>query len=101
MKKKDVLKVVSYFRVYGCDIYGSKHLGFDCGKNNLEGYFCEKLNWSESKLKKILSVLLSDIVLKKEYAEAGFKCYSLSSSYKHILKIAMEHFDLSEKLILI
>jgi hypothetical protein len=79
MKIKDILKVVAYIRVYGLDLYGTKHTNLDTGKNNLESYFCDKLNWSQSRLKKIVSLFLRVGILTKKPAEPGFKFYSLSS----------------------
>lgn len=86
MKKKDILKVIAYIRVYGLDLYGTKHTNLDTGKGNLELYFCSKLNWSESRLKKIVSLLLSEGILNKKPAEPGFKFYALSSICKTQLK---------------
>lgn len=64
--EKDVIKITAYFRVFGCDIYGQKHLGLDCGKNNLENYFCIKKNWSMDKLKRLLKMMVNGVVLTKE-----------------------------------
>ncbi len=86
MKKKDILKVVAYIKVYGLDLYGTKHTNLDTGKGNLESYFCDKLDWSENRLKKIVSLLLHEGILNKAAAEPGFKFYSLSSVCKSQLK---------------
>lgn len=88
MKTKDILKVVAYFSVYGLDIYAVKHHGYDTGKDNLVSYFCDKLNWSESKLLKIVRFLTKEGVLRREPADVGCKCYSLSLGYKTLLKLS-------------
>ncbi len=56
--KKSILLVVAYFKVYGTSLYGSKHLGLDQGKDNLESYFCRHLGWSKVKLKKVIQIML-------------------------------------------
>lgn len=84
---KDIFKVIAYFNVYGLDIYGTKHHGYDTGKNNLVSYFCDKLGWSESRLKKIVSRLKQAGVIERKPAEAGFSFYRMSSLYKSFLLI--------------
>ncbi len=84
--KKDILKLVAYFKVYGLDLYGVKHCGLDTGKNNLESYFCGQLEWSESKLKRLVSILRTGYILRKQPSEAGLTCLSLSTLYKIQLK---------------
>lgn len=85
--KKDILKLVAYFNVYGLDLYGVKHHGLDTGKNNLESYFCDKLNWSESKLKRLVSLLVREQVLRRERVEAGITCLSLGILHRDFLYI--------------
>lgn len=84
--KKDILKLVAYFKVYGLDLYGVKHCGLDTGKGNLESYFCNQLQWSESKLKRLVSILRADYILKKQTAEVGLTLLSLSTLHKTQLK---------------
>lgn len=84
---KDLLKIIAYIKVYGLDLYGVKHTNINCGKNNLESYFCTKLKWSEAKLKRLTAVLIQAGILRKEKAEPGFKFYSLSILHKLGLKL--------------
>jgi hypothetical protein len=86
---KDLLKVIAYIRVYGMDLYGTKHTNIDTGKGNLESYFCGKLNWSQSKVSRLARVLIGADILTKQPAEAGMKFYSLSSP--DILRIQLKY----------
>lgn len=84
---KDIIKVVAYIKVFGLDIYGVKHTNLDSGKGNLESYFCDKKNWSLSRLKKAVSLMLREGILKKAPAEKGFKFYSLSLLAKEQIRL--------------
>lgn len=86
VKKKDILKIVAYFQVYGLQIYAKKYHGYDAGKDNLESYFCGKLGWSQNRLLKTVRLLTSEGVLKREVADVDSKLYSLSLWPKTALK---------------
>lgn len=88
MKKRDLLKIIAYIKIFGLDLYGKKHTNLDCGKNNLSSYFCDKLNWSESKLKNYVGYLTSNDILRKEKVDVGMKFYSMSNSHKLMLNLA-------------
>lgn len=83
--EKDVIKLTAYFRVYGCDIYGQKHLGLDCGKNNLERYFCDRLNWSVAKLKRLLSMMVNGVVLSRTTSSTT-QCFYLYASTRESVR---------------
>lgn len=86
--KHDLLKIIAYTKVYGLDLYGVKHTSLDCGKGNLESYFCSKLNWSKTKLVKYVRILQAESILQKTIGNAEMKLYSLSLSHKTLMEIS-------------
>ncbi len=86
IKKIDVLKIVAYFKVYGCDIYAKKHLGLDTGKNNLESYFCRGHHkWTKHHLQQVVTFMTRECILNKEKGDPSFTPLSLSYLYKPLL----------------
>ena len=74
---KDLFKIIAYFKVYGLSIYGKKYHGYDTGKNNLEGYFCNKKGWSQNRLKTAVRKLKSAGILQKEPSDKDCTLLSL------------------------
>lgn len=75
---KDIIKIVAYIKVFGMNIYGTMYTNLDCGKGNLESYFCSKKGWSPSKLERNVTALKRADILTKATAEPGMKFYRLS-----------------------
>ncbi len=93
--EKDVIKLTAYFRVYA-DRYSTSSLGLDCGKYNLESYFCDRLGWSFAKLKRLVTMMVDGVILYKDtkHVEPGFHCYVMYSNTResirrslHIMKL--------------
>ena len=86
---KDVLKVLAFSFVYGTSIYGTKIVGLDAGKNNLESYFIDKLGWSKYRLNKSVKVLRDSGVYttQKSHGSSPCPCYSVSG--KRIAKLQL------------
>lgn len=90
INKKDLFKVIAYFNVYGLQIYGLKYHGLDAGKNNLEGYFCDKLGWSFSRLKRTCKILRDAGVIDRKPSDVDCTLYAMSSLYKSFLLFVEE-----------
>lgn len=86
-KKMDILKLVAFISVFGCDLYGVKYTNLDQGKNNIYSYFIPK-GWSEYRIKKSVTFLKKELVLRSEKADAE-NCISMGSLYKTMLNISI------------
>lgn len=85
--KRDLYKIVSYFRIYGLDLYGVKYLNLEVGKNNLIGYFCDKLGWSKYKLNKYIKLLRDEFVIDLDKQnDSGYPLYKLTFVGKLLVK---------------
>lgn len=84
---QDLLKIIAYFNVYGLNLFGLKHKGYDTGKNNLVSYFCVKKGWSENRLKVTIRKLKKAGILKVEPSEGPTILFSLHFISKEQLNL--------------
>ena len=62
----ELYKIIAFFKVYHKDYSWVHYAGLDTGKNNLEDYFCGKLQWSKNKLMKNIRLLKKAEILTNE-----------------------------------
>lgn len=64
MNVEDIKLIITYFEENAYDSFGTKFLGYDAGKNNLEDHFCKKLKWSKNRLKSTVKEMEDTMILK-------------------------------------
>ena len=90
MEITDIKLIITYFEENGTSIYSTKYLGYDAGKNNLVGYFCNKLNWSKCKLKSTIKYMEDKLILKYHptlYSQTRLLSLSMLMSLETHLKL--------------